>query len=549
MWMHALRQLAGALAISTGWWWCAAHAATYVATPGNAADQAAKLFAGDTLILKPGVYREALDIRNRRGSQAAPIVVRGDTREGRVILRGSDVLTRWKALGGGLYEHALARQTTQVFVDGTAYRQMGGTVFDGYPVNRQSEYHQLHQGDGGVWPGRSAAPPLKDLPLNSFVYDDVGKRVVVRSETDLTRATVEVSIRPRVFFAEGVRHLVVENLEIQHANTSATTRGGALVVLGDHITLRHLKASWNDLAGLQFGGDDITLEDSESNYNGQVGVMGYGRRAQVSRVKVAYNNRRGFNKWWEAGGFKFIGYADGALRSSSVTDCQALHNQGDGIWLDWKNKDVTIARNLSAYNRGFGIHYEASSGGVIYDNMVVGNEQRGIYLSSSRQSLIKRNLALGNGLEGIVAILESGRKDENGTKFTADGVRVEDNVLAWNDNGAIILPDGGDGLSDGNVFWGEGAPSRFSVGYTGPLNFPAYGLQAWHKKSGQDKSSWWVNAPRPKHWEVYLQARSTDLGPLRDLVARSRAAPDKAAERAERGAPAAGRASIGPSGL
>lgn len=500
------------------------HAETYVATPGRAAEQLAKLRAGDTLILKPGVYRETLDIRNRQGSEKQPIVVRGDTTGGRVILRGSDVLSKWKSLGKNLYAHALETQPTQLFVNGTAYQQVGGTVFDGYPTNRDSEYHRLHKGDGGVWPGRVAVTTAEELPVRSFMYDEAAKRVLVRTDEDLPGALVEASQRPRLFFAQDVRYLVVDNLELQHANTSATTRGGALVVLGDHITLRNLRASWNDLAGLQFGGDHVRLEDSESSYNGQVGVMGYGRYAQVTRVKVSYNNRRGFNKWWEAGGFKFIGYAEGALRSSSVKDCQALFNRGDGIWFDWKNNEVDIGNNLSAYNQGFGIHYEASASGMIHDNILLGNQQRGVYLSSSRNTLIKRNLVVGNGLEGIVSILQDGLKDEDGNLFRANGVRVEDNILAWNENGAIILP-GSDGISEGNVFWGEGVPSRFSVGYTNPLNLPVYGVDAWNRLTGQDRTSWWLNTPRPKSWTDYLAAKSTELAPLKALVAQSRAAP------------------------
>lgn len=546
----------GALVLALAGWAPWAHAGTYVATPGEASRLLAKMQAGDTLILKPGVYRETLDIRNRLGNENEPIVIRGDTREGRVILRGSDVLTQWKSLGSGLYAHALAVQPTQLFVDGSAYQQIGGTVFDGYPTNRDSEYHRLHQNDGGVWPGRLPVTAPDQLPPRSFMYDEGGKRLLVRTDQDLRSATVEASQRPRLFFAQGVRHLVVENLELQHANTSATTRGGALVVLGDHIVLRQLKATWNDLAGLQFGGDHIRLEDSEASHNGQVGVMGYGRQAQVRRVKVTHNNRRGFNKWWEAGGFKFIGYADGGLRSSSVTDCQALHNQGDGIWLDWKNRDVEISSNLSAYNKGFGIHFEASSGGQIHDNILLGNQQRGIYLSSSRQTVIKRNLVVGNRLEGIVSILVTDLKDEQGNRFAADGVVVQDNILAWNENGAVILPKDSNGLSDGNVYWGEGVPSRFSIGYPSPLSFPAYGIEAWHKLSGQDQRSWWVNMPRPKSWTAYLQAQSTDIGPLKALVAQSRGAPPaEGTERVRKGLSLLSRSapdtlpSVGPAGL
>lgn len=502
-------------------------AATLIGTPDNVTDQLQKLRGGDTLLLKPGVYRQTLDMRNRSGSAEAPITIAGDTAQGRVILRGSDVLNKWQSQGDGLFAHALAKEPSQIFVDGLAYKQIGGTIFDGYPDNPSSEYRRLHPHDGGVWPGRVPPVPTSALPANSFWYDKDGKRVIVRSDVDLTSKTVlvEASQRERVLFVEGVRHLVIQNLEIQHANTSVTNRGGALVVWrGEHVKIKGIQASWNDLSGIQFAGSWITLEDSESHYNGQTGVTGFGSNITVSRVKANYNNRRGFNKWWEAGGFKFIGFEDGALSTATVQDCQALFNQADGIWFDWKNQNVEVNRNLSAYNKGFGIHYEASSRGFIQDNLVFGNGQRGIYLSSSRFTTVKNNLVVGNNGEGIVAILEAGRKDNQGNPFKADGNRVEGNLVAWNTEGSVYMPADEGGYSDRNMFMSEGAPTRFSVEFPSPLNQPVYGLEAWTNRTGLDRHSWWINRSMPTAWQKYLAQRSTALEPLKELIRQARGA-------------------------
>lgn len=503
----------------------AATAATLVGTPEDANAQLQKLRAGDTLLLKPGVYRQTLDLRNRDGEPGAPITIRGDTAQGRVVLRGSDVLSKWKALDNGLFSHALAKEPSQIFVDGQVYTQVGGTVFDGYPVNPRSEYKQLHPHDGGIWPGRIAPVVPALLPVGSFWYDKENKRVLVRASRDLTApgVTVEASQRERVVFVENVRHMVIQDLEIQHANTSVTNRGGALVVWrSEHVRLKGIVATWNDLTGIQFAGDSITLEDSQAHHNGQTGVSGFGKDITVSRVKANHNNRRGFNKWWEAGGFKFIGFDEGALRGAKIQDCQALHNQGDGIWFDWKNQDVEISRNVSAYNTGFGIHYEASSRGLLQDNLVFGNGQRGIYLSSSRFSTVRNNLVMGNGGEGIVAIAEAGRTDNSGNKFKAEGNRFEGNVVAWNSEGSVIVSSDEGSVSDGNVFMSEGAPTRFSVDFPSPLNPPVYGLEAWSRRSGQDRRSWWIHRPMPPQWQNYLAQKSTAMAPLQALLQQSR---------------------------
>lgn len=506
-----------------------AHAAILVATPETLPQRLQQFRSGDTLLLKPGVYRTTIDLRNRMAEPDAPSVIKGDVSGGgRVVLRGSDVLTGWRLAAPGIYVHELGKETSQVFVNGRLLQQVGGTVFDGYPENAQSAYRGLHPHDGGIWPGRKPVMAWQSLPAESFWYDRSGRRLYVHTAEDLTDASVrtEVSQRERVLFLENVQFMQVHDLDIEHANTSVTNRGGALVVWRSRdVILRGIRADWNDLIGIQVAGDRISLTNSEAMYNGQVGVSGFGSQINVQQVKASYNNRRGFNKWWEAGGFKFIGFDDGALRDSSVVDCQALFNRGDGIWFDWKNRDVQVARNVSAYNAGFGVHYEASSGGLIEDNLIFGNAQRGVYLSSSRTSLVRHNLIVGNGGEGVVSVTDQDRRDNQGRRLDSDANRVEGNVIGWNAGGAVYLSSDAGNVSNRNVFFGEGVSSRFSVNYPSPLNLPVYGLDAWFQRTGQDARSWWLNAPMPETWSVYLKAQSTVKAPLVALVLNARGRP------------------------
>lgn len=507
-----------------------AFSATLIATPDTLADQLRRFKGGDVLLLKPGVYRTSIDLRNVSGSKDAPTTIRGEV-AGQVILRGSDVLRSWKRVGPQLYARDLNKEPSQVFVNGDYYKQIGGTVFDGYPVNSRSEYYKYHQGDGGVWHGRVTPVAPEKLPVGSFIFDTDQRVVYVKSDKDLLNESanvVEASQRERVFFAENDRYLVVENLDIQHANTSVTNRGAALVVWrSSDVMMRNLRASWNDLAGLQFGGDNITLEDSESSYNGQTGVMGFGTSILVQRVRVSFNNRRSFNKYWEAGGFKFVGFEEGALRNAVVRDCVAVSNQGDGIWLDWKNADVQVTRNVSAYNSGFGIHYEASSKGQINENIVMGNGQRGIFLSTSRMSNVMNNLVIGNGGEGIVAIKEKGRVDGDGRAFKADGNRFEGNIVGWNAGGAVIVSADEGAYANRNVYYGDGISTRYSVEFPSVLNLPMYGLEAWSRSTAQDWHSWFSNKPMPDALKRYLAQRSLDAEVLRGFVKESRRRPGR----------------------
>ncbi len=48
----------------------------------------------------------------------------------------------------------------------------------------------------------------------------------------------------------------------------------------------------------------------------------------------------------EAGGMKLIG----GLHDSTVRDTVSAYNNGDGIWIDWKNTCDLIENNTTAYN-------------------------------------------------------------------------------------------------------------------------------------------------------------------------------------------------------
>lgn len=498
-----------------------AQAEVFKVTPSQSLSAVVdKLKPGDTLEMGPGVYRQTLLLNGKRGAFAAPITIKGAGPA--TIIRGSDILSRWKALGDNLYSHPLKEETSMVFVNGSLLKQIGGTVFDGYPLNPKSDYASLHPNDGGVWPGRVADPDSpRDLASETFWFDRKEQTLYVRSKTDLRNATVEASQRTRTVEAEGVSHMVFQDFRVQHGNTAVRGRGGSMTVRGDNLVVERITADWNDSVGLGTNGTTVRVSDVNASYNGRQGMSAQGFYHRIERVTASYNNFRKFNKWWEAGGFKFIGDGKGGLRSSTVEDCKALYNQGDGIWFDWKNRDVTLRRSVAAYNTGFGIQFEASGPGLIEHNVALGNGQRGIYLSSSRQTQVLNNLSVGNGLQGIVSVLDE-RSDDEGVRFRADGNRFHRNVIAWNDKGTLFIPKDEGVVSDANVFIGEGSGMHFSVGYASALRPAAYSLPDWNQRTQQDRRSWWWPVPMSSAWKQYLQSQSTDSALLIELLRHAR---------------------------
>lgn len=471
-----------------------------------------RLQPGDVLRLAPGVYRESVDLRhsslNKAPASAERTVIEGPE-DGVAIIKGSDRVSGWESLGDGLFvRRDWPANSQQVFVDGRALRQIGGTIYNGYPDKKQHPMAKLHAGAGGIWPGRTDGT-IDDLPFESFYYDREKRALYVRLRAEsLRERKVEASVRPFLVIGEGVRNITLRRLSFRHANTTDIAQSGAISLRGDDVVLEHLDIQHVDGAGIDITGDRNVIRSVKAVYCGQLGIKARGRGALVTDNEVSFNNTRGFNKWWEAGGAKFVG--EGGLKDSVVSGNKAIGNDGDGIWFDWMNEDNRIEDNVAAYNKGFGIHYEASSGAEIRSNSVFGNKQRGIYLSNSRDSTVAENLVVGNGLGGIVAV--DARNGKHGSyDLRPYNNRVLGNIVAWNKGVQITIPDGEDSAqSDYNLIVTEPDKSpSFSQGWGSRSKPKRIGLAAWREASGQDRKSLSVDMTVPTELAQSLAQQRT----------------------------------------
>ena len=439
---------------------------------------------GDELVIAAGTYREMVRLPER---DYANTVIRGE-RAGAVVIKGSDLVTGWEPVAGsaGVFvKRGWPANSQQVFVDGEPLQQIGGSIMNGYPDRPDHPMRKLHESQGGIWPGRVAGG-REQLVDNSFFYDEPQKALYIKlRQASLDGRQVEASVRPYVIFGKGVRRVTLRDLDLQHSNTTAVNQSGALTLLGDELRLERVNVSRTDGNGIDLTGDRIVVSASSANYCGQVGLKVRGRGNRIADSVTNYNNTRGFNKWWEAGGAKFVG--EGGLKDSEVVNHRAIGNKGDGIWFDWLNDNNRVHGSVVAYNTGFGIHYEASSRARVYDNYVFGNGQRGIYLPNSPASIVAHNLVVGNGMEGIAFVNE---RQPSKPEITARAARVFGNVIGWNAKAAVILPSGTDGnASDYNVYFHDGEPPTFSLGWGSRDSPVRRGLNDWKTASAQDANS------------------------------------------------------------
>lgn len=457
---------------------------------------------GDELVIAPGVYRESLLLPERDWGGAAT-VIRGAS-AGAVLIKGSDPVKGWEALGQGVFVKRSWRvNSQQVFVDGEPLQQIGGTILNGYPDKPGHPMKALHASQGGIWPGRKPGG-REQLVEDSFHFDAAGESMYVKvRHASLDERSVEVSVRPHLLFGKGLKNVSFRDLRFQHANTTALNQSGALTLLGDDLALERIEVSHTDGNGMDLTGNRITISASVANHCGQTGIKLRGRGNRIAGSETSYNNTRGFNKWWEAGGAKFVG--DGGLRDSEIANHRAIGNRGDGLWFDWLNDNNRVHHSVVAYNSGFGIHYEASRRAKVHDNYVFGNGQRGIYLPNSPDSVVSHNLVAKNGMEGIAVVNE--RKPSR-PEITARAARVVGNVLAWNGRAAVVLPPDTDAnVSDYNVYLHEAEPPSFSLGWGSNERPLRKGLESWRSASGQDAHSRSERLALPAQLRKALEAK------------------------------------------
>lgn len=455
-----------------------------------------RLQPGDRLLLAPTVFREPILFPARTWESAAMTLV--ETVPGaksQAVIKGSKVVTAWAADGPrGRFSAPWDVQPQQVFLNGKPLQQIGGTLFGARPPDIMTpDLAPLHLSQGGIWPGRISGDQSALTP-KSFYYDFSGKRLYIDCDCDsILPFLVEVSVLKNVMSGSGLRNITVRNIAFTHSNLASFGRGGAINLGGKNLTLENLDVSYMDTVAVLVSGENVTVSNSRISQSGSVGISGKGTAFKITKNRVYRNNTRGFNKWWEAGGMKFIG-GTGGVTDSEVSGNTALENFGDGIWFDTGNHRNVVRDNVAIANRGFGIHYEASYDSAIFSNFVLANQQRGIYVLEGSGNTIAHNVVIGNELEGIV-VADGGRTNTAEYDYRPKGNTVCGNLVAWNKHSITLPVEQRDNKSDFNVIVGIWPDYSFDRGWW-PTSQREIGLGGWRSITGQDKNSVLLSLPR-----------------------------------------------------
>ncbi len=264
---------------------------------------------------------------------------------------------------------------------------------------------------------------------------DEERRVVMAD--DPSGHLLEVTVRRHWVLGEA-SDVTIEGFDMKHAANEG--RSGAFMnrtsrLSGGYSNWVVRNNALSDAHGAVVnlrGGTGNELLDNDVSRGGQLGLHSGSAGYLVRGNRIHDNNTEDFNWAWEAGGFK------AASTSGMVVDWNEIYNnKGNGMWCDVDCKDITYSNNRVHHNARRGIHYEISSGGKIFGNVVWENgwatperaNGAGIGVSNSTDTEVYDNVlawnADGIGITGL---------DRDGTDH--DYVRdnnVHDNIILMDD--------------------------------------------------------------------------------------------------------------------
>lgn len=501
----------------------------------------ARIQPGDTIFVRKGTYREQMFLWREDytfegvtypafpSGESYSNMIRFIAYPGEdVVIKGSDLVTGWKQYKDNIWVHEnWPHNSQQVICDDTLLQQIGGRMIDylhGGAFLGEKPDEKLNR-----WPGRKG-DGIEDMTAGSFYYDLKTKSLYVwlADNGDPNEHVMEASVRP-FWFRTDVDYLHLSGFRMRYSNITPVVGWPALGIGGSHCVVENVDASYADFGGLSLYGFNSTVLNSKFNHNGCVGIGGKNWGHRIINCETSYNNYRGWDPYWHAGGMKIIPDAHGWIVSGHV----AAHNKGIGIWFDANCSAVIIQNSVAHHNDVVGINYEISEGGVIVNNIVRENRGYGILVGSSSDTLVAHNLCYRNGGPGIVVNDYNRKTGEYGRE--SDGLLCTRNNRLWGnilmDNGdpeyateshwkhgpEMVLPEPNDriygNVSDYNLFFSSKPKPLFWYGW-GKNVFTD--LAGWQKATGNDKHSR-VAKPGFANAEIH-DFHPTGTSPARKLV-------------------------------
>src|SRR3954469_10605819 len=337
------------------------------------------------VIVNAGVYRETVTIGSWANT-GATFTLESAT-PGAAVIAGSDVLTGWSDRGSGIYSHPWGSLGTCPVpaawpsgIPDVAWRKEM-VYINGNPLTQVMSY--------------------SDLRAGTFFVDDSSGTMFVHpaSWVNIWNSTVEAAVRPTTLDVGWRSNIVLRGLVLRHA-ASCINRSGASIHGVNNVLVDSVQAQWNNWGGLGiYSSKNVTVQGSVANHNGGVGFAGdHDQNVLFSYNESDYNNWRGAQAAlfdWASGGTKLMW-----MRNTTVQNHYSYNNQGQGLWFDTDNKNITINNATLAGNVMAGLQIEADEGPVTFQNSVVCSNGAGVNAVNAQNLSIKNNVLYSNSGTG-----------------------------------------------------------------------------------------------------------------------------------------------------
>jgi hypothetical protein len=456
------------------------NAAAKDENPGNAEKPfltinkaAAVARAGDTVFVKPGIYREFVGLYHS-GTPEAPIRIQADP-PGSVVVSGADIVANWEgaADSGSIYFTPWKNVFAINVVDGKLieshpddtplWGRAEQAFADGKHLRPCLSLDELRK----AWDEHSAAmkkekesgllrTPLPNLgaPFAGMFFADTvkDKRLYLwlADGSDPRKHQIELSTRDLVMgsnpwaFKDGTQNVQVSGFIFQRAATFPQRPG--VWLLGKNNLLENCIIE--EMAG-NGAGVNGTMRRCILRRNGHCGGGAYDDGFVNEECLWEENAWKPIDRGWDSAGLKLCA-VDGGL----IQKCVFRHNGGAGLWFDIHARNILVTDSVFWENECSGLMIEISRNIRVIHNLAVRNAVNmvgkvdgdafsgGIFLAESENCIVAWNTCVGN-TSGI-AFREQGPRLEKTTdygdiQYHLMGDVVVSNVCADNASYPIAL--------------------------------------------------------------------------------------------------------------
>lgn len=359
-------------------------------------------YAGDTILVMSGIYRE--EVVPPRGSESAqkPIVYQAAPGEN-VSIRGSEIIEKWVKKDVNIW---MVELDNDFFSD-----------FNPYAIKLSGSWlsygHEHHVGEvflnGKSFYEKFSLGELKKLPNTWYTeVDENTTRIWANfGWADPNKNMAEINVRECVIFPEkqGLKHIVIDGFEIKHAATNWAPpdrfqKGAIGTRFGYKWIIKNCRISDVKCVAICIGAvDDYNWDreyyskpESDGQYLPDINTFGH---HLISNNSIARCGQAGVVGCWgcvgsiiennyisetnyknefggsETAAIKLHFPIDVIIRDNYCKGVAGMKHGTKGIWLDWGVQNTRVTGNVVTDFQDQGLKLEVGHGPIIVDNNVI----------------------------------------------------------------------------------------------------------------------------------------------------------------------------------